>query len=93
VFEPECTISGYQGYEALILLDWNQNDVKHSFYFIGPNLMFGCVSGRFNNLWHVKNAILVFEPECTISGYQSCEEFILLDWNQNNVWECFGAFR
>jgi hypothetical protein len=26
-------------------------------------------------------------------GYQSCEASILLHWTQNDVWECFGAFR
>jgi acid stress-induced BolA-like protein IbaG/YrbA len=30
---------------------------------------------------------------CTISGYQSCEAFVLVDWTQNDVWKCFGAFR
>jgi hypothetical protein len=79
-FGVECTISGTKV-------------VKHPFYSIGPKLMFGCVTGYFANLWHVKDEKLVFEPECTISGYQTCEPFILLDWNQNNFWECFGAFR
>ena len=42
---------------------------------------------------------LCFEPECTMSGCQSCENgfapnaSILLHWNQNKVRECFGAFR
>jgi hypothetical protein len=40
-----------------------------------------------------KDAKLVFAPECTISGYQSCEASILLHWNQNDVWECFRAFH
>jgi hypothetical protein len=35
---------------------------------------------------------LCFSPECTISGYRSCEASILLHWNQNDVWECFGHF-
>jgi hypothetical protein len=52
--------------------------LKHPFYSIGPKMMFGSVLGHFANLWHVKDAILVFEPECTISGYQSCEACILL---------------
>jgi hypothetical protein len=30
--------------------------------------MFGSVSWHFANLRHVKEAKLVFEPECTISG-------------------------
>jgi hypothetical protein len=31
-------------------------------------MMFGSVFEHFANLWHVKDAKLVFEPECTISG-------------------------
>jgi hypothetical protein len=67
--------------------------VKHPFYSIGPKMMFGSVSWHFANLGHVKDAKLVFEPECTISGYQSCEASILVHWTQNDVWKCFGAFR
>jgi hypothetical protein len=55
-------------------------------------MMFGSVSGHFVKLSHVKDAKLVFKPECTISGYQSCEACILLHWMKNDVWECFGAF-
>jgi hypothetical protein len=33
----------------------------------------------------------VIEPECTILGYQSCEE-ILDYWTQKDVWECFRDF-
>jgi hypothetical protein len=40
-----------------------------------------------------KDAKLVFAPECTISGYQSCEASILVYWTQNDVWECFRVFR
>jgi hypothetical protein len=36
---------------------------------------------------------LCFGTECTISRYRSCEASILLHWTQNDVWECFGAFR
>jgi hypothetical protein len=42
VFAPECTISGYQSFEASILVYWNQND-------------FGSVSKHFPNLRHVRN--------------------------------------
>jgi hypothetical protein len=31
-------------------------------------MMFGSVSEHFAILWHVKDAKLVFEPECSISG-------------------------
>jgi hypothetical protein len=34
-----------------------------------------------------------FGTECTILVYQSCETSILIHWTQNEVWECFGAFR
>jgi hypothetical protein len=27
-----------------------------------------------------------FEPECTSSGYRTCEASILLQWTQNDVW-------
>jgi hypothetical protein len=56
-------------------------------------MMFESVSRHFANLGHVKDAKPVFEPECTFSGYQSCEAFILVHWTQNDVWNCFGAFR
>jgi hypothetical protein len=56
-------------------------------------MMFGNVLEHFSILWHVKVAKLVSEPECTISGYQSCEASILLHWTENSVWECFEAFR
>jgi hypothetical protein len=42
---------------------------KHAFYSIGPKMMFGSVSEHFDNLWHIKDAKLVFEPESTISVY------------------------
>jgi hypothetical protein len=35
---------------------------------------------------------LCFGPECTISGYRSCEAFILLPWIENDVWDYFGVF-
>jgi hypothetical protein len=58
--------------------------VTHPFYSIGPKMLFGCVSKHFVDLRHVKDAKLVFEPECTILGYQSCEE-ILDYWTQKDV--------
>jgi hypothetical protein len=78
-FGPECTPG--------------TNVVKHPFYTIGPRMMFGCVLEYFANHQHVKDAKLVFEHECTISGYQSCEASILVYWTQNDVLECFTAFR
>jgi hypothetical protein len=55
VFEPECTILGYQSCEASVLIHWTQNDVLS-------------VSDDFTNLRHEQDAKLLFEPECTILG-------------------------
>jgi hypothetical protein len=41
--------------------------VKHQFYSIGPKIMFECVSEHFAHIRHVKDAKLMFEPDCTIS--------------------------
>jgi hypothetical protein len=70
----------YQSCEASILVHWTQNDVSECFR-------------AFANLGYVKDAKLVLDPECTISGYQSYEASILVHWSQNDVWECIGAFR
>jgi hypothetical protein len=45
--------------------------VKCPFYSIGPKMMFGCVSKNFADLRHAKDAKLVFEPQCSILGYQN----------------------
>jgi hypothetical protein len=47
-------------------------------------MMFGSVSDDFTNLRHEPDAKLLFEPECTILGYQSCEASILVHWTQND---------
>jgi hypothetical protein len=67
--------------------------VKHPFYSIGRKMMFRSVSVHFANFRHVRVAKLMFEPECTISWYQSCETSILVHWTQNDVWESFRAFH
>jgi hypothetical protein len=54
--------------------------------------MFVCVSDDFTNL-DIQDAKLVFEPECTISGYQSCEASILVHWTENDVCEGFTSFH
>jgi hypothetical protein len=77
LFEPECTILGYQSCEA-------------SIQSVGPKMMFGSVSEHFANLRHVKGANSYFGPECTISGNQSCEASILVHWTQNDVCEYLG---
>jgi hypothetical protein len=55
-------------------------------------MMFVSVSDDITNLQHEQDAKLMFEPECTIMGYQSCEASILVHCSQNDVWQCFGAF-
>jgi hypothetical protein len=67
--------------------------VKHPLYSIGPKMMFTSISLHFANLQHVKVAKLLFDPECTISWYQSCETSIPVYWSLNDVWENFRAFH
>jgi hypothetical protein len=58
--------------------------------------MFWNVSEHFANLWHVKDVKLVFEPECIISEYRSCEASILLHWTRmmfGSVLEHFANLR
>jgi hypothetical protein len=52
--------------------------VKHPFYSIGPKIMLRSVSEHSANLENVKMQNLCFGPECTISGYRSCEASILV---------------
>jgi hypothetical protein len=79
---------------GLNALFWGIEVVKHPFYSIGPKMMFGNVSEHFANLRHVKRCkTCLFGPECTTSGYRSCKASILLHWTQNDVWECYRAFR
>jgi hypothetical protein len=52
-------------------------------------MMFGSVSMHFANLRYVKDAKLVFELECTISGDKSCEASILVHWTLNDFCEYF----
>jgi hypothetical protein len=66
---------------------------KHPFYSIRTKMMFGSVLEHFTSLRHVKRCKTCVRVECTVSVYQSCEASILLHWNENDVWECFGAFR
>jgi hypothetical protein len=56
-------------------------------------MMFVSVSDDFTNRRHEQDAKLLFDSECTILGYHSCEASILVHWTQNDVWECFEAFR
>jgi uncharacterized protein YuzB (UPF0349 family) len=68
---------------------------KHPFYSIRPKMMFGSVSEHFANLRQKCKTMqnLCFGPQCTNSEYRSCESSILLHWTENDVWECFRAFR
>jgi acid stress-induced BolA-like protein IbaG/YrbA len=65
---------------------------KHPFYSIRTKMMIGSVSEHFANLRTVKRCKTCVRVRMHYFGYQSCEASILLYWNQNNVWECFGAF-
>jgi hypothetical protein len=68
--------------------------VRHPFYSIGHKMMFGSVSDHFTNIPQVKKMQnMCFEIECTISRYRNFEASILLHWTQNDVWDCFRAFR
>jgi hypothetical protein len=55
---------------------------KHPFYSIGPKWCFGVFRSISLIFGIKKDAKLVFEPERTISGYQSCEACILLHWTK-----------
>jgi hypothetical protein len=48
---------------------------------------------HFSNLRYVKDEKLVFRARMHYFGYQSCEASILVHWTQNDVPECFRAFR
>jgi hypothetical protein len=52
-------------------------------------VVFRSISLTFGTL---KMENLCFGPQCTISRYRSCEASILLNWNQNDVWECSEYF-
>jgi hypothetical protein len=46
----------------------------HPFYSMRPKMMFGRVLHRFTKLRTYKMKNLCFGPECSISGYQSCDD-------------------
>jgi hypothetical protein len=65
--------------------------VKHPFYSIGPKLLFGRVSENFANLPHVTRCkTCVPSLNALFRGTNVVKH---LHWTQNDVWECFGAFR
>jgi hypothetical protein len=67
--------------------------VQYPFDYIRPKMMFGGLWELLADLRHIKDAIVVFGPECTISRYRSCDATILLHLTQNDVSEGFVAFR
>jgi acid stress-induced BolA-like protein IbaG/YrbA len=65
--------------------------VKHPFYSIGPKLIFGSVSEHFANLRQVTRCkTFVRSLNALFRGTKVVKH---LHWTQNDVWECFGAFR
>jgi hypothetical protein len=106
--EPEYTVSGYRSCEASILLHLTQlmfgslrpslnalfrgtEVVKHPFYSIGPKLMFMSVSENFSNLRQVTRCKTCLPSlNALFRGTNVVKHH---HWTQNDVWECFGAFR
>jgi hypothetical protein len=65
--------------------------VKHQFYSIGPKLIFGSVSEHFANLRQVtRRKPFVRSLNALFRGTKVVKH---LHWTQNDVWECFRAFR
>jgi hypothetical protein len=65
--------------------------VKHPFYSIGPKLIFGSVWEHFANLRQVKRCkTCVPSLNALFRGTKVVKH---LHWIENDVWECFGAFR
>jgi hypothetical protein len=65
--------------------------VKHPFYSIGVKLMFGSVSENFANLQRVTRCkTCVPSLNALFRGTNVVKH---LHWTQNDVWECFGAYR
>jgi hypothetical protein len=76
-----CLNTLFQGTEA----------VKHPFYSIGPKLIFGSVWEHFANLRQVKRCkTCVPSLNALFRGTKVVKH---LHWIENDVWECFGAFR
>jgi hypothetical protein len=75
-------------------LFWGTEVVKHPLYSIGPKMMFGTVADHFTNLRQVKRCkTYVSGLNALFLRYRNCAASILLHWTQNDVWECFEAFR
>jgi hypothetical protein len=65
--------------------------VQHPFYSIGPKLMFGSVSEHFAKLRQVtRHKTFVPSLKALFGGTNVVKH---LHWTQNDVWECFSAFR
>jgi hypothetical protein len=80
-FGPECSISGVP---KLLTIHSSPLDPK---WCLGMFRSISLTLGTSKMKTHVSVLNAIFR------GYQSCEASILLHWTQNDVWECFGAFR
>jgi hypothetical protein len=76
---------------GLNALFWSTEVVKHPFYSIGPKLMFGSVSEHFAKLRQVKRC-KTFVPSLN-ALFWGTNVVKHLHWTQNDVWDCFSAFR
>jgi hypothetical protein len=78
---PECTISGvpmlWSIYSSTLDPKWSLGVFRSISLTLGTSKM--------KNSYVGLNALF--------RGYQSCEASILVHWSQNDLWECFGAFR
>jgi hypothetical protein len=79
------------GVSSLNALFRDTEVVKHPFYSIGPKLMFGSVSKNFANLRRLTRCKTGVSSLNAL--FQGTNVVKHLHWTQNDVWECFGAFR
>jgi hypothetical protein len=78
---------------SLSALFWGTKDVKHPFYSIGPKMMFGSVPKQFAILRHLKRCKTCFRAWMHYFGVPKLWIIHSIHWNQNDIWECFRAFR
>jgi exonuclease I len=75
---------------GLNALFWDNKVAKHPFYPIGTKMMLGSVPEHFANLRHVTRY------KTCVSGLNALfrgTEVVKHPFYQNDVWECFRAFR
>jgi hypothetical protein len=63
------------------------------FCLLDPTWCLGVFQSILLTFDTLKDEKLVFCAWMHYLGYQTCVGTILLHWNQNDVWECFRAFR